>query len=213
MKPLVPILLTLCVLAGCRRTEVAPPYPERPPADMAYPTDPLSNARALLRQGAYQQAFLVYRRIMTSSPSSLEQTQAKVGVAQCLMKMELYAGVIGTLSPLPLSPASELDRQILGLAGEAMLRQGDSRGAESLLETALGDMYRSASTASWRAACCANLGYCYLKNDKPDKAAILYHRAADLFDRQGNRQAAEQAQAMADDLKGVIEQYRLEASR
>lgn len=59
----------------------------------------------------------------------------------------------------------------------------------------------------WMAGCCANLGCAYLKNDKPEKAAIMYGCAAQLFRAEGDRIQAERAQRVSDDLCAVLRQY------
>ena len=60
---------------------------------------------------------------------------------------------------------------------------------------------------SWLPPCCANLGCAYLKNDKPQKAAVLYSYAAQIYRTLGNQIAADRAQRMGDDLTAVIRQY------
>ncbi|GEM_PF-6045013 len=64
-----------------------------------------------------------------------------------------------------------------------------------------------AAWPAWMAGCCANLGCAYLKNDKPEKAAVLYAFAAQQFRIQGDRIAAERAQRVCDDLNAVLRQY------
>ena len=59
----------------------------------------------------------------------------------------------------------------------------------------------------WMPGCCANLGHANLKNDKPEKAAVLYGFAAQLFRVQGDKIAADRAQRMSDDLSAVLRQY------
>lgn len=59
----------------------------------------------------------------------------------------------------------------------------------------------------WMAGCCANLGYAYLKNDKPEKAAVLYEYASHLYREQGEWVSAERALRVADDLNAVLRQY------
>lgn len=168
----------------------------------------LSHAHLMRRQGKYQPAIIEYRKVMAVAKSEPERQQACLGIAGCLVKMKNYPAAIATLKPLPLPPESDMDRHVLAIAGEAMLRLGQCEEAESILEIALDDMEKtSVYTSSWMAGCCGNLGYAYLKNAKPNKAVILYRQTAKLYTQQGNSLAAHKARLMADDLKAIIQQY------
>lgn len=59
----------------------------------------------------------------------------------------------------------------------------------------------------WLAGCCANLGLAYLKNDKPEKAAVMYAFAAHLARQRGQHLDAERAQRVHDELDSVLRQY------
>jgi hypothetical protein len=60
---------------------------------------------------------------------------------------------------------------------------------------------------AWLAGCCANLGCAYLKNDKPEKALVMYQFAAHLSRQRGKHIAAERAQRVCDELNAVLRQY------
>jgi tetratricopeptide (TPR) repeat protein len=80
-------------------------------------------------------------------------------------------------------------------------------GAELDREGGLPEFAGITPLPCWMAGACANLGCAYLKNDKPEKAAILYEYAAVVFRMQGNHVAAERAQRVSDDLNAVLRQY------
>jgi tetratricopeptide (TPR) repeat protein len=94
-------------------------------------------AQLLQQQGNYQSAIIEYRKILDSSVSDLETQKARLGVAQCLLKLKKFASAISVLKPLSLSPKSDLDSQIIAIMGEAMLHLGQYKDAESVLEIAL----------------------------------------------------------------------------
>lgn len=60
---------------------------------------------------------------------------------------------------------------------------------------------------AWLPGCCANLGLAYLKNDKPEKAAVMYAFAAHLSRQRGKHVDAERAQRLHDELASVLRQY------
>ena len=60
---------------------------------------------------------------------------------------------------------------------------------------------------SWMPAACANLGRAYLKNGKPEKAAVMYEFTAHLSRLCDEKIAAERAQRISDELNAVIRQY------
>ncbi len=84
-------------------------------------------------------------------------------------------------------------------AVDALSPSLDPRGAPMMANAAM--------VPHWLPGCCANLGYAYLRNDKPEKAAVLYDFAAHLFRLRGDRIAAERAQRLSDDLCAVLRQY------
>jgi hypothetical protein len=51
------------------------------------------------------------------------------------------------------------------------------------------------------------LGCAYLKNDKPEKAAVMYEFAANLSQLSGDGRSAERARRVRDDLHAVLRQY------
>jgi hypothetical protein len=63
------------------------------------------------------------------------------------------------------------------------------------------------SAPLWIAPCSANLGYAYLKNNKPVEAFLLYQKAAILYEKQGNLTASQKAHHMAASLETLIKQY------
>lgn len=212
-----PLFWIICIgtfgLAGCglrEQTGEEPAVPVSSQRPLESSSGDLAHAHLLFHQGQYQQAFIEYRQVMDGPFTWPERQQGRLGVAQCLIKSGAHAAALVTLNPLPLPPRSELERHFLAVAAEALLHQQDYEQAEALLETALDDLYQRSSVSPWSAPACANLGCCYLHNGDPDKAAVLYQRAADLFTRQRDPESAAQAQRMADDLYAVIEQYRLD---
>jgi tetratricopeptide (TPR) repeat protein len=66
---------------------------------------------------------------------------------------------------------------------------------------------QAALPPAWLPGCCANLGLAYLKNDKPEKAAVLYGFAAHLSRQRGKHLDAERAQRTHDELEAVLRQY------
>ena len=68
--------------------------------------------------------------------------QARLGMAQCFLRMENQDAAIKALKPLPVQPTSEYERHCLALAGEALLRQENSVAAESVLELSLAGLRR-----------------------------------------------------------------------
>jgi tetratricopeptide (TPR) repeat protein len=168
----------------------------------------LSQAQALQQQRQYREAIVEYKKVLEFSTSPVECQQARLGMARCLVHLEDHSAALATLKPLPLARGSDLDRQVLAVAGEAMLHLGQYEDAETILELALDDMTNeSLALSSWRAPCCGNLGYAYLKNAKLDKAVVLYRRAAGLYAQQGNAAAARRALRMAEDLQSLIQRH------
>jgi tetratricopeptide (TPR) repeat protein len=189
----------------------------------------LLRAQLMQQQGKYQSAIIEYLKILDSDVSELDIQQARLGVAKCLIKLGKFTSAIARLKPLPLTPNSDSDSQVLAVAGEAMLRLGKFQEAESVLEIALENAEifseyempedlldpvvpenieeTAVSTPLWIAPCAGNLGYAYLKNCKPIKAFLLYQQAAGLYARQGDSLACRKARRMADDLETIIRQY------
>jgi tetratricopeptide (TPR) repeat protein len=168
----------------------------------------LSHARLLQQQRQYREAIVEYKKALEFSTSPAERQQARLGVARCLVHLEDHTAALVTLKPLPLGRGSDMDRQVLAVAGEAMLHLGQYEDAETILELALDDMTNeSRALASWRAPCCGNLGYAYMKNTKLDKAVSLYCLAARLYVQQGNAAAARRASRLAEDLQSLIQRH------
>lgn len=149
-----------------------------------------------------------YRTILNASESERDREQARLGLAKCFLKLGDFSGASALLSPLTMPPESEADFEKMAVAGEAMLRLGQYEEAEVVLEMAtehLNDPARA--MPSWAAACCGNLGYAYLKNNKPGKALLFYQRTAKLYAQQGNTIAARKARQMAGELESLLTQH------
>ncbi len=183
----------------------------------------LQKAKFLQHQGRHQEAVIEYRKIMDAAASKSQYQQAQIGIARCLIKIRKYPAAMATLKPLPITPESDLDREVLAIAGEILLRIQEYMEAESILEIALGgieslevkdllqaaqgDITPASDVLSWEAACCGNLGHAYLKNEKLEKAVVLYRHAGELFALQGQSISAGKAKKMADDLGTLIRSY------
>ena len=200
----------LPVLAGCGSRGGHPDRNGKQPSGIAEEMRQgrLSQAQVLQQQKQYRAAIVEYKKVLEFSTSPTECKQAQLGMARCLVYLGDYSTALTTLKPLPLARASDVDRQVLAVAGEAMLHLRQYEDAETLLEMALDDMTNeSIPLSSWRAPCCGNLGYAYLKNAKLDKAVVLYRRAARLYTEQGNVAAARKALHLAEDLRSIIRRH------
>ena len=159
-------------------------------------------------QGKYNDAIIEYRKVIQATKDASLVNDCLIGIAKSLIKKKQYAAAVATLKPLDLNPQNIQQREILAIAGEALMRLDKYKEAECILEIALDDMDKNKlASESWRAPCCANLACSYLKNNKLPKAAIMYKKASLLFKQAGNFIAAKTVARMQNDIELMIRQY------
>ncbi|MDR1964973.1 MAG: hypothetical protein LBQ50_14475 [Planctomycetaceae bacterium] len=182
------------------------------------PLSKLERAILLQKSGDELAAVIAYREVIACSRNRNEIDSAKIGAAECLIRIKKFPAALTVLEPLPLDVATENDMKKLALAGEILLHIGRFKEAETYLELAVGsldlesllDQVHSDATlelAPWIPAATANLGCAYLKNDKPEYAMMMYQFASCLYYRCGNQIFAERSQRIYDDLVSVMRQY------
>lgn len=179
------ITLFVVILAGCSTTQTVHTNSAVNISDDLYKTS-LQKAEKLKLHGRYEQALIEYRKIMTETKDVTVHNQACLQSAQCLIAMDNTPGALIVLRSLHLYPESEQDRYILAVAGEEMLRIDKHLEAESFLEISLDNINEVQNFKSWQAAACANLAYAYLLNNKPQKAVIMFYKAADIYKQREN---------------------------
>jgi len=197
------VLLALAALAGCAAGGVKTTAGRKGPGGVRETLaleflriNPGAAGR-FMRQGQYPQAAVEFRKIISFAQEPAARERARLDLARCYIRMENYAGAVAALQPLSAGPQSDYERLKLALAGEALLRDGRTGDAETLLEIALDGAAPAEGADRREAVCSENLGCAYLKNGKPEKAAALYRRAALLYERQGHAAAARAAAGMA----------------
>ena len=197
MKYVVVIGLLLC---GCAHLE---PHQENVvaecvPAKTIQLEAPLCRAEQLEQQGRSKEAMELYAMLQASSQQFDEVEQARLGRARCMLRLEKPDAAIALLSDLPENPETVLEAQQMALVGEAFLRKGHAKPAESLFEVALS--VSDVENQAWAAPASANLAVTYLKNNKPDKAYAMYRYASRLFRRAGDYSAGSECRKMAQQL-------------
>ncbi|MDR1140960.1 MAG: hypothetical protein LBL62_04650, partial [Planctomycetaceae bacterium] len=182
------------------------------------PMNKLENALLLQNSGDYLAAVIAYREVISCSRNKNEVDLAKVGAAECLIRIKKFPAALEILEPLSLDSVTENNMKKIALAGEILLHIGRFKEAEMYLEFAVGSLdlemllEQAHSDAVfepdiWIPAAVANLGCAYLKNDKPEYAMMMYQFASCLYCRCGNQVLAERSQRMYDDLVSVMRQY------
>ncbi|MDR2642831.1 MAG: hypothetical protein LBC74_08550 [Planctomycetaceae bacterium] len=104
------------------------------------PLRKLDRARLLQQSGNYLDALVKYRDIIAASHDRNEVALAKIGGAECLLKIKKFPAALSILEPLPLDIATQTDVRKLALAGEILLHIGRSKEAEIYLEIAVGSL-------------------------------------------------------------------------
>ncbi|MDR1483300.1 MAG: hypothetical protein LBT09_00600 [Planctomycetaceae bacterium] len=182
------------------------------------PMNKLEQAMLLQNSGDYLAAVISYREVISCSRNKSEIDSAKIGAAECLIRVKKFPAALEILEPLSLDSVTENNMKKLALAGEILLHLKRYKEAELYLEFAVGSLDLESlldqvhsdavfATDSWIPSSVANLGCAYLKNDKPEYAMPMYQFASCLYDRCGNQLLAERSRRMYDDLASVMRQY------
>ncbi|MDR2762539.1 MAG: hypothetical protein LBB88_08075 [Planctomycetaceae bacterium] len=100
----------------------------------------LERANLLRRSEDYLGALVKYREVIASSRDSNEAALAKIGGAECLLKIKKYPAALSILEPIPLEVKVATDARQLALAGEILLHIGRTKEAEIYLEIAVGSL-------------------------------------------------------------------------
>ena len=205
-------IISCLSLAGCNMSDFfsEDTLDQQPEASIVQEMGTASYQVALLnyKQGNYNRAIIEFRKVIQATKDSELVNDCLIGIAKSLIKKKQYAAAVVTLKPLDLNPISSRQREILAIAGEALLRLERYKEAECVLEIALDDMkQKQADLESWRAPCCANLACAYLKNNKLPKAAIMYKKAAVMFKLSGNIIASKTLLRMQNDIELMLRQY------
>jgi len=203
-------LLCLLAVAGCATLTrdrdagpVAAPVERQTSLAEEMITGDRGRAWSLYGRGQYPEAVIEFRKVMAYGRTVEEREDGRFGLAKCLIRMEMFAQAVDTLGPFSTSPQTDATRRRMALAGQAMLLDGRTGDAETLLEIALTDR-DAPDVPPWMGACSANLARAYLYNDKPAKAVTMYEKAADIFRQAGRADAATRAEEMAESLRAAL---------
>ncbi|MDR1052540.1 MAG: hypothetical protein LBL39_00030 [Planctomycetaceae bacterium] len=229
------ILLFLFFVQGCQvYRHFHKPEPVRVTSEL--PLHKLERARLLQQSGDYLGALIKYREVIASCHNRSEVALAKIGGAECLLKIKKFPAALSILEPVPLNVTDENDVRKLALVGEILLNMERSKEAEIYLEIAVSSLELESMIGeniplpnygmkqnvtvemgtnvdadvvleSWVPAMVVNLGCAYLKNDKPEYALVMYQFASYIYQKNGDQILATRAMRMYDDLVAVIRQY------
>ncbi|MDR1485233.1 MAG: hypothetical protein LBT09_10475 [Planctomycetaceae bacterium] len=134
------ILSLFFVVQGCQvhRHFLHKPEPVRVTSETAL--SKLERASLLQRSADYLGALVKYREVIACSRNRNEIALAKIGGAECLIKIKKFPAALSILEPIPLDISVETDVHQLALAGEILLHIGRSAEAEIYLEIAVGSL-------------------------------------------------------------------------
>ncbi|MDR1480618.1 MAG: hypothetical protein LBJ00_16950 [Planctomycetaceae bacterium] len=229
------MLLILFFVQGCHvYHHLHKPEPVRVTSEL--PLRKLERAQLLQQSGDYLDALVKYREVIASCRDRNEVAIAKIGGAECLLKIKKFPAALSILEPVPLNVTEENDVRKLALVGEILLNMERSKEAEIYLEIAVGSLELESMIGenvpvlnnggtknrmvgvganidmgvdieAWIPAMVINLGCAYLKNDKPEYALVMYQFASHLYQEKGDQILAARSMRMHDDLVTVIRQY------
>jgi tetratricopeptide (TPR) repeat protein len=225
------MLSFLFFVQGCQVYQhLHKPKPVRVTSEL--PLHKLERARLLQQSGDYLDALIKYREVIASCHNRSEVALAKIGGAECLLKIKKFPAALSILEPVPLNVTDENDVRKLALVGEILLNMQRSKEAEIYLEIAVNALELESmigenipvpnydkkqngmvnvdvdvAMESWVPAMVVNLGCAYLKNDKPEYALVMYQFASYIYKKNGDQILAARSMRMYDDLVAVIRQY------
>lgn len=159
-------------------------------------------ALELERQGRYVDALVLYQRMREDG---VEPEEGALGAARCLLRMNKPPAALAALSPLPEHAANVRQRQILALAGQALLQMKSHKRAREALDAALKGYDGGTRPPQWAGAAYANLGTARLEDGDVPGATAAFRNAGEVYALLGAQKEADECMRVAVGLDRIAE--------